>query len=112
MKTRYLVTVAGAMILAFAGTGCTGGSSNSNAPTTNTTSNSSSPVVQPEIYAQRKSDVAAVNQAVQQYHASEGHYPASLQELTPNYIARLPQAPAGYQYNYDANSGAVNLVKQ
>jgi ABC-type glycerol-3-phosphate transport system substrate-binding protein len=102
--------VAGAMVLALAG--CSGGSSNSNSSTTNTAANSSSPVTQPEIYAQQKMDMASLNQAVEQYHAAEGHYPDNLQELAPSYIARIPDAPPGYAINYDANSGAVSLARQ
>lgn len=68
--------------------------------------------MQAQNYAQEKSDTAALNQAVQQYHAAEGHFPKSLQDLTPNYIAKIPQAPPGYQINYDANNGAVSVAKQ
>ena len=110
MKTRICFAVAGAMVLAL--TGCTGGSSNSNSPATNTSANSSSPAVQPEIYAQKKMDLASLNQAVQQYHAAEGHYPDNLQDLAPNYVEKVPQAPDGYKFNYDANSGTVSLDKQ
>jgi hypothetical protein len=110
MKIRLYFAVAGALVLALAG--CTGGSSNSNSPATNTSASSSSPVVQPEIYAQKKMDLASLNQAVQQYHAAEGHYPDSLQDLAPNYVEKVPEAPAGYKFDYDANTGAVNLDKQ
>jgi hypothetical protein len=110
MKTRFLFAVAGATVLALAG--CTGGSSNSNTPATNTTSSSSSPFVQSQVYAQQKIDLASLNQAVQQYHATEGHFPDNLQELAPNYVEKVPPAPAGYTINYDANSGAVSLAKQ
>lgn len=110
MKTRFLVAVAGAMVLALSG--CSGGSSNSNSPATNTSANSSSPAVQPEIYAQKKMDLASLNQAVQQYHATEGHFPDNLQDLAPNYLEKIPQAPAGYTFSYDANSGTVSLAKQ
>ena len=109
MKTRLCFAVAGAMVLALAG--CTGGSSNSNSPATNTSASSSSPIVQPEIYAQKKMDLASLNQAVQQYHAAEGHYPDNLQDLAPNYIEKIPQAPDGYKFDYDANSGTVSLDK-
>ena len=110
MKTRFAFIVGGAMALALAG--CTGGSSNSNSPATNSSADSSSPVVQPEIYAQKKMDLASLNQAVQQYRAAEGHNPDNLQELAPNYIEKVPEAPAGYKFDYDANSGTVNLDKQ
>src|SRR5215469_7449158 len=108
MKTRYLLTIVGAMVLALAG--CSGGSSNSNSPTTNTSANGSSPLIQAQNYAQEKTDMASLSRAVDQYRATEGHLPANLQELTPNYMERIPQAPAGYQFNYDANSGAVSLT--
>lgn len=121
MKTAFSIGLAGAIALLAAG--CTGGSNNDQATQTNTsTQNNSqtvqnsgannSPVVQPEIYAQRKSEVAGLTQAIQQYNAAEGHYPKTLQDLTPDYIARVPQPPAGYKLNYDPNSGAVNMVRQ
>ena len=92
--------------------GCGGGSSNSTPAQNNTSANNPSPAVQPEIYAQRKADVASLNQAIQQYNAAEGHYPQKLQDLAPNYIAKLPQAPPGYKFNYDPNSGTVSAVQQ
>jgi hypothetical protein len=56
--------------------------------------------------------VASLTQAIQQYNAAEGHYPQTLQDLAPNYIAKVPQAPAGYKFNYDPTSGSVSLVQQ
>ena len=110
MKTKFPTAFAGAIIFVLAG--CGGGSS-SNTPTqTNTMSNNSSPIVQPEIYAQQKADVASLTQAIQQYNAAEGHYPQTLQDLAPNYIAKVPQAPAGYKFSYDPNSGSVSAVQQ
>ena len=107
MKATFLcaMTAASAFLLA----GCSGSNPPSTSPATNATS---SPVVQPEIYAQKKVDVSALTQAVQQYNAAEGHYPNSLQDLTPNYIAKIPPTPAGYKLNYDANNGTVTLVQQ
>ena len=69
-------------------------------------------MVQPEIYAQKKMDLATLNQAVQQYHAAEGQYPDNLQALAPTYIAKIPDAPPGYKIDYDASSGAVSLAHQ
>lgn len=110
MKIHYSIALAGGMILTLAG--CSGGSSNSGTPTTNTTSTSSSPLAQAEVYSQKKVDVSSLNQAVQQYNAAEGHYPATLQDLVPNYVRSIPQAPAGYTFNYDANNGSVTMVRQ
>jgi hypothetical protein len=110
MKTKFLAACVGA--IAFALAGCSGGSSSTTPAQTKTTANNSSPIVQPEIYAQQKVDVAALNQALQQYNASEGHYPQTLQDLVPNYLAKIPQAPSGYKINYDANNGSASVVKQ
>ena len=105
---KILVPAALAVASAFLYTGCGGSSSSTPAQTNATTS----AVVQPEVYAQKKMDVAALTQAVQQYNATEGHYPSSLQDLAPNYIAKIPEAPAGYKLNYDSNNGSVTLVQQ
>ncbi len=110
MKMKFLMALSGAMIIALAG--CSGGSSNSAPAQTNTAANNSSPIVQPVVYAQQKADVASLTQAIQQYNAAEGHYPQTLQDLAPNYLAKVPQAPPGYKINYDPNSGAVSVVRQ
>ncbi|MGH7980967.1 MAG: hypothetical protein ACREE6_16440 [Limisphaerales bacterium] len=110
MQTRFLFAVASGLVLALAG--CTGGSSNSTAPATNTSASSSSSTVMPQVYAQKKVELASLNQAVQQYHAAEGHYPGNLDDLAPDYVERIPQPPAGYKFDYDANNGTVNLVQQ
>jgi hypothetical protein len=109
MKNAILVACLAALAFVFAGCG---GSSNSTAPASNTSANNSSPVVQPEVFAQKKVDVASLTQAVQQYNAAEGHYPATLQDLVPTYIAKVPDAPPGYKLNYDSSSGAVTVVQQ
>jgi len=92
-------------------TGCGDGSS-STSTQSSTSANNSPPVVQPEVYAQKKVDLASLNDAVKQYSAAEGHNPQTLQDLVPNYIPRLPAAPQGYKFNYDAASGQVTLVQQ
>jgi ABC-type Fe3+-hydroxamate transport system substrate-binding protein len=109
MKNAILVACLIASAFVFAGCG---GSSNSTTPASNTSANNSSPVVQPEVFAQKKVDIASLTQAVQQYNAAEGHYPATLQDLVPTYIAKVPDAPPGYKLNYDSNSGAVTVVQQ
>jgi hypothetical protein len=109
MKNAILVVCAVASTFLVAGCG---GSSNSTTPANNTSANNSSPVVQPEVFAQKKVDTASLTQAVQQYNAAEGHYPATLQDLVPTYLAKVPDAPPGYKINYDSNSGAVTLMQQ
>jgi hypothetical protein len=112
MKTTFLIPVAGVIMLLVAG--CNDNSGNAAPPSTNSTAsdNNSSPTLPPEVYAQKKTDIASINQAIQQYDAAEGHNPKDLQELAPNYISKVPQPPAGYKYDYDPNSGLVNMVQQ
>jgi hypothetical protein len=110
MKT--LPFIAGMAAAAFLLTGCGGDNSSTTSAQNNSTANNSSPVVQPEIYAEKKAGLAALSQAVQQYNVQEGHYPQSLDDLTPNYISKIPDAPTGYKWNYDANAGTVTLVQQ
>lgn len=38
--------------------------------------------------------------------------PGQLAGVGAEYIEKVPEAPAGYTFSYDANSGAVNLDKQ
>lgn len=53
-----------------------------------------------------------LDQAVQQFNVQEGRYPKTLEELTPNYVAKIPDAPYGYKIDYDATKGEVKVVKQ
>ncbi|MGH7992400.1 MAG: hypothetical protein ACREDQ_02715 [Limisphaerales bacterium] len=69
-------------------------------------------VGQAQKYSVKQIDLAQLNQAVQQFNAAEGRYPKDLSELVPNYLAKIPQVPAGYQINYDAASGKVKVVQQ
>lgn len=105
-------------------TGC-GDSTTSNQPAaTNTATNfaSGNPLTvapdyvgvvgQAQKYSVKQIDLAQVNQAIQQFNASEGRYPKDLQELVPNYLAKIPQVPPGYQLNYDATTGKVKVVQQ
>lgn len=57
-------------------------------------------------------DVSSLTQAVQQYNAAEGHYPKSLADLAPTYLAKVPAAPAGYKIDYNPDNGAVNVSQQ
>jgi hypothetical protein len=53
--------------------------------------------------------VAAVKQAVQAFNTKEGHFPKTLDELTPTYLDKIPDAPGGYKYAYDPAKGEVTL---
>jgi uncharacterized lipoprotein YbaY len=57
-------------------------------------------------------DVSYLNQALQLFNVQEGHYPKTLAELTPKYVAKIPDAPIGYKIVYDAVKGEVKAVKQ
>jgi len=54
---------------------------------------------------------AALKQAVQTFKTQEGHYPNTLDELAPKYIAKIPEAPGGYKYAYDSATGEVKLTR-
>jgi hypothetical protein len=110
MKNALLLACAVASV--FLLVGCGNSSNSTPPPANNTSANNSSPVVQPEVYAQKKVDVASISQAIQQYNAAEGHYPPTLQDLVPTYLAKIPPAPPGYKLNYDSTSGAVTAVQQ
>ena len=62
--------------------------------------------------ADKKIDVAYLNQAVQLFNVQEGRYPKTLEELTPNYVAKIPDAPIGFKIDYDPVKGEVKLVPQ
>jgi hypothetical protein len=62
--------------------------------------------------ADKTIDVAALNQEVQLFYAQEGRYPKTLEELTPNYISKIPVAPLGFKIEYDATKGEVKVVRQ
>jgi hypothetical protein len=111
MKTLLLITFASGVILSLSG--CGDGSSSGTAPAQNSSAaNNSNPIKQPIDYAEKKAGLAALSEAVRQYNVQEGHYPQTLQDLIPNYIAKIPDAPTGYKWNYDASSGTVAMAQQ
>jgi hypothetical protein len=111
MKILFLIAFAAASLSL---SGCGDGSSSS-APAQNqnaSAANNSNPIKQPIDYAEKKAGLAALTEAVRQYNVQEGHYPQTLQDLTPNYIAKIPDAPTGDKWNYDATAGTVTMVQQ
>jgi hypothetical protein len=54
-------------------------------------------------------NMTALQQAIQKFNSQEGHFPKTLDELAPKYIAKVPDAPAGYAYNYNAATGELKL---
>ena len=69
-------------------------------------------VVQAQKYSENVIDVSYINQDIQLFNASEGRYPKDLQELIPNYLAKMPVVPNGYKLVYDSTAGTVKVVKQ
>ncbi|HTV76413.1 MAG TPA: hypothetical protein VMD57_05380 [Candidatus Baltobacteraceae bacterium] len=120
MKKSILPLVAAVAFLA----GCGDDNSSKSAQATNATPNYASgnpvtapadylgAVVQAQKYAEKQIDLSYVNEAIQQFNAAEGRYPKDLQEMIPNYLGKMPQAPYGYKIVYDANSGTIKVVKQ
>lgn len=86
------------------------GSASANAA--NTTPNYGGVLGQAQNFSINQIDLAQLKQAIQEYNAAEGHYPKNLQELIPNYLAKIPTTPAGYQISYDSANGKVQVVRQ
>ena len=69
-------------------------------------------VAQAQKYSEKVIDVSYINQDIQMFNAAEGHYPKTLQEMIPNYLAKMPVMPAGYKLDYDPATGTVKVVKE
>ncbi|MGH7952070.1 MAG: hypothetical protein ACREFE_09150 [Limisphaerales bacterium] len=125
MKISILLLASAATILA----GCSGNSNSNNSTATNNVAtnatskyDSGNPltvvpdymgaVMQAKKYSEKQIDLAYVNHAIQEFNAGEGHYPTNLQEMIPNYLGKMPQAPYGYKIIYDPKTGTVSVVKQ
>ena len=59
-------------------------------------------------FAQRKAreaalmeNLAQMRKAIDNFYADKQHYPANLQELTPNYIKKIPPDPITKQVNWE-----------
>jgi hypothetical protein len=108
------ISIATAMLLA----GCSGksGSSAQGTNTVNSATNGFAGYVKSLGEAQKAAsktiDVSYLNQAIQLFNVQEGRYPKNLQELVPNYVAKLPDAPAGSKIVYDPANGTVKVVQQ
>ena len=58
-------------------------------------------------------DDAGLNQSIQLFYAQEGRYPKNLNELVrPDYLSRLPQPPPGMKFDYNPETGKLNVVPQ
>jgi len=70
------------------------------------------PLVNAKRTADKTIDVSYINQAIQLFNVQEGRLPKTLAELTPKYIAKIPEAPLGYKISYDAVKGEVSVVRE
>ena len=105
-------------------TGCGNSGSTKSVQATNATPNynTGNPITAPvdylgavgqaKQYSVKQIDLAYLHEAIQQFNAAEGRYPKDLNELMPNYVGKMPQAPYGSKIVYDPNSGTVKVVKQ
>jgi hypothetical protein len=110
MKT-FPSVLAGACAIALLA-GC-GEKSTSTAQTQSTNpADIDNPLVNAKRTADKTLDVAYLNQAAQLFNVQEGRYPKTLEEMTPKYVAKLPDPPLGYKLNYDAAKGEVTVVRQ
>lgn len=90
--------------------------------TTNAASTSGSPITGPVDYlgavgkaqktAAKTVTSAGLQQAIQMFYAEEGRFPKDLNELVPGQIQKVPPAPVGMKYDYDAKTGTLKVVPQ
>ena len=63
-------------------------------------------------HSEKVVSLAQVQQALQQFRASEDRWPKDLQELVKaGFLAAVPVAPAGQRVVYDSNTGTVRMVR-
>ncbi len=92
--------------------GC-GDSSNSKPPAKKVNpADVNNPLVNAKRTADKTTETAALNQAIQLFNVQEGRLPKDLQELVPKYIAKIPDAPLGYKISYDAVKGEASVVRE
>lgn len=91
--------------------GC-GDHSSSQPQTINPADVTNNTLVNAKRIADKTIDVSFVNQAIQLFNVQEGRLPKTLTELTPKYVAKLPDAPLGYKLSYDAVKGEASVVRE
>ena len=63
-------------------------------------------------FSKKVINTVQIQEAVRQFQAIEGRYPASLQELVQKgYLPRLPALPPGYRLQYDPRTGQVRAIR-
>ena len=60
--------------------------------------------------SEKRVNLANVQNAIRQFHAVEGRYPKSLNELVKEgYYSKMPAAPRGMRYVYNPKTGQVGV---
>jgi hypothetical protein len=63
--------------------------------------------------AQKTVDLAAINKAIETFYLQEGRFPTNLVELAlRDYIPMIPVLPVGMVWDYETNTGTVNIIKE
>lgn len=64
-------------------------------------------------YSEKTIRTAQLTEAIRDFHAGEGRYPKSLQELvTSGYMPRLPHPPYGMKFDYNPANGQFRVVRK
>jgi hypothetical protein len=112
MKTLHSILIAVSAVVLIAGCSNATSPAGTNAISNTNPADIDNPLVNAKRTADKTVDVSYLTQAVQLFNVQEGRYPKTLDELTPKYVAQLPEPPLGYKLNYDAVKGEVTLVRQ
>ena len=112
MKPIHALLIAVPALTLLAGCGEKSGSQAQSAPSTNPADVTNNTLVNAKRTADKTIDVSYLNQAIQLFNVQEGRYPKTLEELTPKYVAKLPEPPLGYKLSYDAAKGEAAVVRE
>src|SRR5882724_424162 len=107
---KIYISIFSSIIIAALFTGC--GESSSPQTQVNPADVTNNTLVNAKRTADKTIDVSFINQAIQLFNVQEGRYPKTLDELTPKYVAKLPDAPLGYKISYDAKKGEASVVRE
>lgn len=108
---KSLAPLLASIALVFLLAGC-GDTSSSSTEMTNPADVTNNTLVNSKRTADKTIDVSFVNQAIQLFNVQEGRLPKTLDELTPKYVAKIPDAPLGYKIDYDPQKGEASVVRE
>tara|TARA_B100000519_G_scaffold189294_1_gene187608 strand:+ start:491 stop:865 length:375 start_codon:yes stop_codon:yes gene_type:complete len=123
MKTRWIFAlVLSAMLVACGGSSESAkkGKEKKKPEKEETSSDDDNPLLAPLNYvgavgkakksSEKRVNLANVQNAIRQFHAVEGRYPKSLNELVKEgYYSKMPAAPRGMRYVYNPKTGQVGV---